>query len=91
METRVIEQQINIAFDKVKVAWRGWEFHGEGVKTFMLLKRLEDYPKMRKRRWSIIRSIAPHLVANPPVSTFMQLSSMTNPEALFEIDVTAFF
>ncbi|MDX1813122.1 MAG: hypothetical protein R3240_14295 [Gammaproteobacteria bacterium] len=32
---------------------------------------------------------APHLVDNPPVSTFMQLTSMTNPEALFEIDVTA--
>jgi len=59
------------------------------VKTFMLLKRLEDYPRMRKTEVEYYQKHAPHLVDNPPVSTIMQLSSMTNPEALFEIDVTA--
>jgi len=59
------------------------------VKTFMLLKRLEDYPKMRKAEVEYYQKHAPHLVDSPPVSTFMQLISMTNPEALFEIDVTA--
>ena len=90
METRVIAQQINIALDKVKV---GLEAAGSSmekvVKTFMLLRRLEDYPKMRKVEVEYYQQHAPHLVANPPVSTFMQLSSMANPEALFEIDVTA--
>ena len=90
METRVIEQQINIAFDKVKVGLEGAGSSMEKVvKTFMLLKRLEDYPKMRKAEVEYYQEHAPHLVANPPVSTFMQLSSMTNPEALFEIDITA--
>ena len=31
---------------------------------------------------------APYLVDNPPVSTFMQLSRLNHPDALFEIDVT---
>jgi 2-iminobutanoate/2-iminopropanoate deaminase len=90
METRVIEQQINIALDKVKEGLEGAGSSMEKVvKTFMLLKRLEDYPKMRKAEVEYYQQRAPHLVANPPVSTFMQLSSMANPEALFEIDVTA--
>jgi 2-iminobutanoate/2-iminopropanoate deaminase len=90
METRVIERQINIALDKVK---KSLEEAGSSmekvVKTFMLLKHLEDYPKMRKAEVEYYQQHAPHLVANPPASTFMQLSSMANPEALFEIDVTA--
>jgi 2-iminobutanoate/2-iminopropanoate deaminase len=90
METRVIEEQINIALDKVKKGLEGTGSSMEKVvKTFMLLKRLEDYPKMRKAEVEYYQQHAPHLVANPPVSTFMQLPRMVNPEALFEIDVTA--
>ena len=59
------------------------------VKTFMLLKRLEDYPRMRKAEVEYYQKHAPHLVDNPPVSTFMQLTSMKNPEALFETDALA--
>jgi enamine deaminase RidA (YjgF/YER057c/UK114 family) len=66
LETDSIEEQVNIALDKVKAAM-------EGAGT-----EVEYYEKH-----------APHLVDNPPASTFLQLSSMTNPEALFEIDVTA--
>jgi enamine deaminase RidA (YjgF/YER057c/UK114 family) len=59
------------------------------LKTFMLLKHLEDYPKMRKAEVEYYEKHAPYLVGNPPVSTFMQLSSLSHPEALIEIDVTA--
>ena len=90
METDLIEQQINIALDKVKAALEGAGSSMEKmVKTFMLLKHLEDYPKMRKAEVEYYQKHAVHLVDNPPVSTFMQLTSMTNPKALFEIDVTA--
>jgi enamine deaminase RidA (YjgF/YER057c/UK114 family) len=90
METDVIEQQINIALDKVKAAMEGAGSSMEKmVKTFMLLKHLEDYPKMRKTEVEYYQKHAPYLVDNPPVSTFMQLSSLSHPEALFEIDVTA--
>jgi enamine deaminase RidA (YjgF/YER057c/UK114 family) len=90
METGVVEEQVNIALDKVKKGLEGVGSSMEKVvKTFMFLKRLEDYPKMRKAEVEYYQQHAPNLVANPPVSTFMQLSSMTNLEALFEIDVTA--
>ena len=90
IEAGVIEEQINIALDKVRAAMEGAGSSMEKiVKTFMLLKHLEDYPKMRKTEVEYYEKHAPHLVDNPPVSTFMQLTSMTNPEALFEIDVTA--
>ena len=90
MEKRLIEEQLNIALDKVKAALEGAGSSMEKiVKTFMLLRHLEDYRKMRKTEVEYYLKHAPHLVENPPVSTFMQLSSLTNPEALFEIDVTA--
>ena len=90
IETGVIEEQINIALDKVRAAMEGAGSSMEKmVKTFMHLKHLEDYPRMRKTEVEYYEKHAPHLVDNPPVSTFMQLTSMTNPKALFEIDVTA--
>jgi 2-iminobutanoate/2-iminopropanoate deaminase len=90
METGAVEEQVNIALDKVRKGLAGAGSSMEKVvKTFMLLKRLEDYPKMRKAEVEYYQQHAPHLVANPPVSTFMQLPRMANPEALFEIDVTA--
>ena len=85
-----IEQQVDLALDKVREAMKGAGGSMEKiVKTFMLLKHLEDYPKMRKAEVEYYQKHAPKLVDNPPVSTFMQLSALTNPEALFEIDVTA--
>ena len=90
METQDIEEQVHRALDKVKAALEGAGSSLEKmVKTFMLLKRLEDYPRMRKAEVEYYEKHAPKLVENPPVSTFLQLTSMTNPEALFEMDVTA--
>ena len=85
-----IEGQISSALAKVKIALEDAGSSMEKiVKTFMLLKNLADYPKMRKAEVEFYEKHAPHLVENPPVSTFMQLNAMTNPGALFEVDVTA--
>ena len=85
-----IEEQVKTAYDKVKAAL---EAAGSGldklVKTFMLLKRLEDYPRMRKAECEYFEKHAPYLVEHPPVSTFLQLADLTKPDALFEVDVTA--
>ena len=59
------------------------------VKTLMMLKNIEDYPVMRKTEVEYYQQHAPHLVANPPVSTFVQLPEITGPGSLFQIDVTA--
>ena len=84
------EDQMIMALDKIKMAMEEAGSSMENiVKTVMLVKRLSDYPKMRKTEVEYYLKHAPYLVENPPASTFMQLSSMTNPKALFEIDVTA--
>jgi 2-iminobutanoate/2-iminopropanoate deaminase len=85
-----VEQQVKAALENVK---RSLEKAGGSLdkmlKTFMLLKRLEDYPKMRRAETEDYEKHAPKLMENPPVSTFMQLNSLSHPDALFEVDVTA--
>ncbi len=90
METRDIEEQVHRALDKVKADLEGVGSSLEKmVKTFMFLKRLDDYPRMRRAEVEYYEKHAPKLVESPPVSTFLQLTSLTHPEALFEMDVTA--
>ena len=92
METDIVEQQIIVALSKVRVALeRAGSSMDKVVKTLMMLRNLEDYPKMRKTEVEYYQQHAPHLVSNPPVSTFVQLPSITSPAALFQIDVTAIF
>tara|TARA_B100000315_G_scaffold254406_1_gene295414 strand:+ start:3148 stop:4410 length:1263 start_codon:yes stop_codon:yes gene_type:complete len=84
-----VEQQINAALDKVRANLdAAGSSMDQIVKTLMMLKNIEDYPKMRKAEVEYYEQHAPHLVANPPVSTFVQLPAITGPDALFQIDVT---
>jgi len=90
METNVFEEQVTRAFDKVKAALeQAGSSMDRMVKTFMLINNLDNYPRMRKAEVEFYEKHAPYLVQNPPVSTFMTLDSLTHPEALFEVDVTA--
>ena len=85
-----VEQQIIAALDKVKAALEdAGSSMDKVVKTLMMLRHLEDYPKMRKTEVEYYQDHAPHLVPNPPVSTFMQLPAISSPGTLFQIDVTA--
>ena len=89
VETDVVEQQIIVALDKVKAAMDGaGSSMDKVVKTVAMLRHLEDYPKMRKTELQYYQKHAPHLVDNPPASTFLQLPCITSPETLFQIDVT---
>ena len=82
------EEQMVSALDKVKVAMEevGSSLNNV-VKTLMLLKNLQDYPRMRKTELEYYQKHAPFLVDNPPASTFMQVASLAKPEFLVEIDV----
>jgi len=86
-ETDVFEEQMVIALGKVRAAM---EETGSSmnniVKTLILLKHLEDYPRMRKTELEYYQKHAPYLVENPPASTFMQVN-LAKPEFLVEIDV----
>jgi 2-iminobutanoate/2-iminopropanoate deaminase len=88
VETNVFEEQMKIALDKVRYAMEevGSSMNNV-IKTIMLLKRLEDYPRMRKTELEYYQKYAPLLVEYPPASTFMQVN-LAKPEFLVEIDVT---
>ena len=89
-ETNVFEEQMIIALDKVRMALEeAGSSMNNIVKTLMLLKNLEDYPRMRKTELEYYQKHAPLLVENPPASTFMQVASLAKPEFLVEIDVIA--
>jgi len=82
------EEQMVSALDKVKAAMEevGSSLNNV-VKTLMLLKNLQDYPRMRKTELEYYQKHAPFLVDNPPASTFMQVASLAKPEFLVEVDV----
>jgi len=87
-ETDVFEEQMVIALDKVRMAMEeAGSSMNNVVKTLMLLKNLEDYPRMRKTELEYYQKYAPFLVDNPPASTFLQVASLARPEFLVEIDV----
>ena len=87
VETDVFEEQMVIALDKVR---RAMEEAGSSmdnvIKTMILLKNLEDYPRMRRTELEYYQKYAPRLVEEPPASTFMVVG-LAKPEFLVEIDV----
>ncbi|MFC1910417.1 Rid family hydrolase [Chloroflexota bacterium] len=90
MESDDIELQVAAALDKARSYLEESGSSLDNIlKTFMLLKRLDHYPRMRRAEVEYYQKHAPHLVDFPPVSTFMQLSNFTNQRALFEVDITA--
>ena len=86
-EPNAFEEQMALALDKVRKAMEeAGSSMNNIVKTLMLLKHLEDYPRMRKIELEYYQKHAPLLVENPPASTFMQVN-LAKPEFLVEIDV----
>lgn len=59
------------------------------IKTFMLLRNLEDYSPMRKTELEYYQKHAPRLVEDPPASTFIQVKSLAKPQYLVGIDAIA--
>jgi len=87
LETDVFEEQMVIALDKVRHAMEeAGSSMNNVIKTLMLLKNLEDYPRMRKTELEYYQKHAPLLVEDPPASTFMQVN-LAKPGFLVEIDV----
>jgi 2-iminobutanoate/2-iminopropanoate deaminase len=87
VETDVLEEQMVIALDKVrKCMEEAGSSMNNVIKTLILLKRLEDYPKMRKTEFEYYQKYAPMLVEDPPASTFM-VAGLGKPEYLVEIEV----
>jgi enamine deaminase RidA (YjgF/YER057c/UK114 family) len=88
VESNVFEEQMVVALDKVRHAMEevGSSMNNV-IKTLYMLKRLEDYPRMRKTELEYYQKHAPLLVEYPPASTFLQVASLAKPEFLVEVDV----
>ncbi len=88
VETDIFEEQMVIALDKIK---RAMEEAGSSmsnvIKTLILLKNIQDYPRMRRTELAYYQKQAPFLVDNPPASTVMGVE-LGKPEYLIEIEVT---
>jgi len=85
--SNVLEEQIVIALDNIREAMEeaGGSMNNI-IHTYMLLKDVKDYPRMRKTELEYYQKHAPLLVEDPPASTFIQPVSLTKPEYLFEMD-----
>jgi 2-iminobutanoate/2-iminopropanoate deaminase len=85
-----IRDQMIVALDKIRGALEEAGSSMDNiVKTFIMLKHVEDYQIMRDTELEYYRKYAPFLVDNPPASTFMQPASLSKPNMLVEIEVTA--
>jgi len=86
--SNVFKEQMLVALDKIRLAMEETGSSMNNViKTLILLKRLEDYPTMRKTELEYYQKHAPLLVEEPPASTVFQPMSLARPEYLLEIDV----
>jgi len=80
------EQQMTNALDKMRKAMENAGSQMNNIiKTLMLLKKLEDYGRMRKTELEYYQKHAPFLVENPPASTIVVVD-LARPEFLIEID-----
>lgn len=81
------EEQMVTALDKVRrVMEQAGSCMDNVIKTLMLLRHVEDYPKMRKIELEYYQKYAPRLVDDPPASSFMEVG-LAQPSFLVEIDV----
>jgi 2-iminobutanoate/2-iminopropanoate deaminase len=85
-----VKEQMIVALDKVKGALaEAGSTLDHIVKTVIYLKRMEDYQIMRDTELEYYQKYAPSLVDEPPASTVLQVVSLSRPNMLIEIDVTA--
>ena len=85
---KTFEDQMIIALRKVKMAMEEAGSSMDNiVKTVILLKNLDNYPKMRRTEVEFYQENAPYLVENPPASTLVAPASLAKPEFLVEVDV----
>jgi len=89
VSSNVFEEQMVVALDKIRAAMEeAGSSMNNIVRTFIVIKNLADYPRMRKTEVEYYQKHATLLVEDPPASTFIQTASLTSPELLVEIDVT---
>jgi len=87
VETDVLEEQMVLAMDKLRLAM---EEAGSSlnnlIHAIVMLKNLEDYPRMRKTELEYDLEHAPLLTVEPKAGMFNQVHSLATPKLLVQID-----
>jgi len=87
VETNVLEEQMDIALDKLRLAMeQAGSSLSNVVADMIYTKHLKDYSRMRTAEVKYYQKHAPLLVEEPPASSFMSPPSVGEPECLVEID-----
>ena len=87
VETNILEEQMEIALDKLRLAMeQAGSSLSNVVEDMIYTKNLEDYSRMRTAEVKYYQKHAPLLVEEPPASSFMNPPSLGDPEYLVEID-----
>ncbi len=82
--------QMKVALDKIRASLTEAGTSMDNIiKTTIYLKNIEDYDLMRQTEKEYWQKYAPHLIEEPPASTFLQPLSLSKPTMLVEIDVVA--
>jgi 2-iminobutanoate/2-iminopropanoate deaminase len=86
--TQDVGQQTFVILDNVKdMLEEAGSSMDNLVKTFILIKDIKDYPRMREAELDYYQKHGPRLVEEPPVSTVIQPRGLASPDYLMEIAV----
>lgn len=82
--------QVNTALDKTRAALEEAGSSMENIiKTFFLIRSLDDYGEVRKIETEYYERHAPSLIETPPSATLMVVPGLANPDYRLEYEVIA--
>ena len=82
--------QVNTALDKTRAALEEAGSSMENIiKTFFLIRSLDDYGEVRKTETEYYERHAPSLIETPPSATLMVVPGLANPDYRLEYEVIA--
>ena len=81
-----VDEQMGVTMNKLKTYMEQAGSSMENiVKTIVYIRKMEDYPALRKAELEFYQIHAPALVGEPPASTVIE-APLHQPETLFEIE-----
>ncbi len=82
--------QVNTALDKTRAALEEAGSSMENIiKTFFMIRSLDDYGEVRKTETEYYERHAPSLIGTPPSATLMVVPGLANPDYRLEYEVIA--
>lgn len=85
-----VKDQVRVALDKIRGSLEEAGSNMNNIcKVTIFLKNMADYEVVKQAEWDYWSEHAQALTEDPPASTVVQISSLSKPNMLVEIDVIA--